>query len=208
MPNWVTTEIKIRGKAEDLAAFVKKHIVTQEYEDGRTEDMLDFETVIPSPKTVKECPVEYVMMDAEEARKRCLGWDNNDPTNWFDWYHWNIEFWGTKWNSSSTSYPEADSILAQGSTEIEIWLYTAWSPAMPVYYKLQEMHPELDIEVFYGDEGGFFVGHLDAFGTDTVFDCDYGRPEPKAICDKIGMEYLYEDADEEDEDEEEEGGVC
>jgi hypothetical protein len=207
MPNWVTTEIKIRGKAEDLAAFVKKHIVTHKYDDGSSEDKLDFDTVIPSPKTVEECPAEYVMMDAEEAKERHLGWDDNDPTNWFDWYHWNINNWGTKWNASNTSYPEADSILAQGSTEIAIWLDTAWSPATPVYYKLQEMYPDLDIEVFYGDEGGFFVGHLKADGADIVFNGDYSRPEPKAICDEIGMEYLYRGPDD-DEDDEEEGGVC
>lgn len=207
MPNWVTTEIKIRGKAEDLAAFVKKHIVTQKYDNGGKEDILDFETVIPSPKTVEECPAEYVIMDAEEAKEKHLHWDDNDPTNWFNWYEWNIKNWGTKWNASNTSYPEADSILAQGLTEIAIWLDTAWSPASPVYYKLQEMHPELDIEVFYGDEGGFFVGHLDAYGVDTVFNGDYSRPEPKAICDEIEMQYLYKGDDDEDEDEEE-GGVC
>lgn len=207
MPNWVTTEIKIRGKAEDLAAFVKKHIVTHKYDDGSSEDKLDFDTVIPSPKTVEECPAEYVMMDAEEAKERHLGWDDNDPTNWFDWYHWNINNWGTKWNASNTSYPEADSILAQGSTEIAIWLDTAWSPATPVYYKLQEMYPNLDIEVFYGDEGGFFVGHLHYDGTDECYNGDYSRPEPKAICDEIEMEYLYKGDDDEDEDEEE-GGAC
>ena len=206
MPNWVTTEIKIRGKAEDLAAFVKKHIVTQKYDGGSSEDILDFETVIPSPKTVEECPAEYVMMDAEEAKERHLGWDDNNPTNWFDWYHWNINNWGTKWNASNTSYPEVDSILAQGSTEIEIWLDTAWSPAMPVYEKLQKMYPNLKIDVYYGDEGGFFVGHLHSNGWDECYEGDYSRPEPKAICDEIGMEYLYKGYDE-DEDEEE-GGAC
>lgn len=200
MPNWVTTEIKIKGKAEDLAAFVRKHIVTQKYENGGKEDILDFETVIPSPKTIKECPEECI---ANENSHIVI----EEDRPWFDWYKWNINYWGTKWNSSNTSYPEADSILAQGSTEIEIWLDTAWDPASPVYYKLQEMYPELNIEVFYGDEGGFFVGHLKADGTDEWFNGDYSRPEPKAICDEIGMEYLYRGPDD-DEDDEEEGGVC
>jgi len=207
MPNWVTTKIKIRGKAEDLAAFVKKHIVTQKYKDGSTEDILDFETIIPSPKTIEECPAEYVIMDAEEAKENHLHWDDNDPTNWFNWYKWNIENWGTKWNSSNTSYPETDSILAQGSTEIEIWLDTAWDPAMPVYNKLQEMYPNLKIDVYYGDEGGFFVGHLHSDGEDEYYNGNYGRPEPKAICDEIEMEYLYRGPDD-DEDDGEEGGVC
>ncbi len=200
MPNWVTTEIKIRGKAEDLAAFVKKHIVTYKYDNGRSEDMLDFETIIPSPKTIEECP------------KDCIANENShivieEDRPWFDWYKWNINYWGTKWNSSNTSYPETDSILAQGSTEIEIWLDTAWDPAMPVYNKLQEMYPNLKIDVYYGDEGGFFVGHLHSDGEDEYYNGNYGRPEPKAICDEIGMEYLYRGPDD-DEDDEEEGGVC
>lgn len=200
MPNWVTTEIKIRGKAEDLAAFVKKHIVTQEYEGGGKEDILDFETVIPSPKTAKECPADYIANEKSHIVPL-------EDRPWFDWYKWNINYWGTKWNSSNTSYPEADSILTQGSTEIEIWLDTAWSPAMPVYEKLQEMYPNLKIDVYYGDEGGFFVGHLHSNGVDECYEGDYSRPAPKAICDEIGMEYLYKGDDDEDEDEEE-GGVC
>lgn len=209
MPNWVTTEIKIRGKAEDLAAFVKKHIVTQEYDNGGKEDILDFETVIPSPKTVEECPVQYVIMDREEARERCLAWEEENPMKWFDWYHWDIDNWGTKWNASNTSYPEADSILAQGLTEIAIWVDTAWSPAMPVYYKLQEMYPNLQIDVYYGDEGGFFVGHLHSNGWDECYEGNYSRPAPKAICDEIEMEYLYKDVDDDEEDEDDgKGGVC
>ena len=59
------------------------------------------------------------------------GWDENNPKRWFDWYHWHIEYWGTKWNSYDATYPEPEEIEADGLDEIKIWLYTAWTPATP-----------------------------------------------------------------------------
>ena len=44
--------------------------------------------------------------------------------------------------------------------DIEMVVHTAWTPAIPVYQKLQEMYPDLEIEVFYIDEGWFYAGFL------------------------------------------------
>lgn len=189
MPNWTTTKIKVRGSVANLARFVRERITKKE-RYGEMVDFLDFNEIIPEPATPEECPAKYVIKDAGEAKERCLGWDEKDPRRWFDWYNWHIDNWGTKWNSCSTQAPSAEEIEQEELTEIEIWTETAWSPATPVYRKLQKMYPELGIEVLYGDEGGFYVGRLQENGTDLQYS-DYFAPEPIEICDEIGMEYLY-----------------
>ena len=58
-----------------------------------------------------------------------------------DWYSWSIENWGTKWNSSETSYEG-------GCLEFE----TAWSTPEPLIVKLSEMYPDIEFSVEYADE--------------------------------------------------------
>lgn len=202
MPNWTTTKIKVRGNVADLARFVRERIKKEESSRGEMVDILDFNEIIPEPATPEECPAKYVMRDEAEAKKRCLGWDEKDPRRWFDWYNWHIENWGTKWGACNTQAPSVEEIEKEQLTEIDIWTETAWSPATPVYRKLQKMYPELGIEVLYGDEGGFFVGRLQENGTDLEYPGCFGSPEPKEICDEIGMEYLYMHDDDEEEEEE------
>lgn len=201
MPNWTTTKIKVRGSVADLARFVRERIKKEESSRGEMVDILDFNEIIPEPATPEECPAKYVMKDEADAKKRCLGWDEKDPRRWFDWYNWHIDNWNTKWGACNTQAPSAEEIEKEQLTEIAIWTETAWSPATPVYRKLQKMYPELGIEVLYGDEGGFYVGRLQENGTDLQYPGCFDSPEPKEICDEIGMEYLYmHDDDEEEED--------
>lgn len=197
MPNHTTTLIKIKAnKTEALAKFVENHMKWE----GSDNCYLDFETVVPVPKTPAECDPEFVMMDAEDAKSRCIAYKEEDPRKWFDWYHWQIRYWGTKWNSYNGVCPKLEEILKKNLTEIEIWLNTAWSPAIPVYAKLQEMYEDLCIDVYYSDEGGFYVGHLHNNGWDEYYSSNYGESGPKEICDILGQEYLYMGYDEDEEE--------
>ena len=192
MPNHTTTEIILKGKPEILAGFVKKYMVWE-----GSDAFLDFDKVIPRPKTPEECEPEFVIMDAEDAKSRCLQYESEE--DWFDWYHWDIKNWGTKWNSYDGTCPTPEEILEDKMEEVRIWLYTAWSPAMPVYEKLQKLHDDIVMDVYYADEGGFFVGHLHYNGRDEWYSGDFNQPDAKAICDELGQEYLYEPFEDEDE---------
>lgn len=127
MPNWCCTNIKLKGKEADIEAFMKKHIINDEF---------DFETVIPFPNTKEECDPTFIVASAQDAH---ISEDPNRP--WFNWYKWSLVNWGTKWNASSTSYLE-DFISFQ----------TAWSPPVPIYNALVKQHPELDFEFVYAEE--------------------------------------------------------
>lgn len=200
MPNHTDTLIKIKGRTEALAAFVARYIL----KDSGGDKYLDFNSIIPEPATKKDCPARYVIKDAEDAKRHHLGWDEKDPRRWFNWYEWHIDFWETKWNSYYGHCEEPEDIIDNNLEEIDINLNTAWSPAIPIYRKLQEMFAgELEIDVYYSDEGGSYVGHLHSDGEDECYEgVDYGEPGPREICDMLGNDWLYKDFDDEEEVEE------
>jgi hypothetical protein len=64
------------------------------------------------------------------------------------WYGWNIENWGTKWNSYEPRGPRWKNDIFTFSFE------TAWSPPSPILHKLAEMYPNITIVNVWIDEGG------------------------------------------------------
>ena len=84
----------------------------------------------------------------KEERQMCK--DRGIP----NWYDWRNEHWGTKWDICSAEvqhyrYNDTDA-------ELSFRCWTAWSPPVPVWDRLQEMG--IRVEADYEDEGGFFVG--------------------------------------------------
>lgn len=177
MPNNTETRLIVRGKVEDILRFRKKHF----HDDKYTE--FDFDTIIPEPRTYEECEPEYRVKSAKEAH---IVEDKEKP--WFNWYEWHIAKWGTKWNSYDTTVPSIEEIIKEEMTEIYVTTYTAWSPALPVYGELQKMYPELEIEVFFLDEGCFYAGYLDKYG--EVYLSEEVIPDDDIVQDvAIGLGY-------------------
>lgn len=166
MPNHTETVIKIQGKLKDIITLLEKHTLMEE---GWDSPHLEFESIIPSPKTPEECPAEYLLTSKKDAEAHNLAWDESQPRYWFNWYKWQRENWGTKWDCYNCSIPTIESLTDEDisnqdlevKADIEMVVHTAWTPAIPVYQKLQEMYPDLEIEVFYIDEGWFYAGFLD-----------------------------------------------
>lgn len=198
MPNWCYTNIEVRGKTDVVKKLIEM-VGSEKDEEGRATDF-DFNKIVPQPKTYEECPPEYRIDSEEEARKEALAWDEKAERNWFNWYKWDCDNWGTKWNACDANTDAISLEKPVGKTAVvNIYLNTAWSPALPVYRKLQEMYPELEIKVDFADEGGGFIGRLRPDGEEEAY--DISDPEGKEVCDSVGCEYLYEDM-EEDEDSE------
>ena len=57
------------------------------------------------------------------------------------WYPWAIKNWGTKWNAYSVEFGNRFCTFQ-----------TAWSHPAPVFKKLSEMNPDIEITVEYADE--------------------------------------------------------
>jgi len=69
-----------------------------------------------------------------------------------DWYNWNIDNWGTKWDAYEVDIDRVDS------NNLRIHMETAWAPPTPVIHAMQEQHPELTISMEYDEEGMMFRG--------------------------------------------------
>jgi hypothetical protein len=79
-----------------------------------------------------------------------------EETGFPDWYGWNVQHWGTKWNAIDGKIVSIST--AEGISELEFILSTAWSAAEPIWYKLGQLFPELSFRFIFFDEGWCFAG--------------------------------------------------
>lgn len=130
MPNWCENKILIRGTKQQRKEFKAKYCKLVKV-DWRDKEIwaLDFNKVIPQPKSIEECPEEFIIHNEEEARKEFLNYDENNERRWFNWYRWACHNWGTKWNASPYDSRETDVCLT-------LWFDTPWSPPDPIISKL------------------------------------------------------------------------
>ena len=105
------------------------------------------------------------------------------------WYDWSCQHWGTKWNAYEI---EVDEDLGT------IFFQTAWSPATPVFDKIGELFPELEITIDYYE--GDFAGQY------TMYE-DYSEDVPassESEIQAIGENVFQMEFDDEEEEEDDE----
>ena len=68
-----------------------------------------------------------------------------------NWYDWNINNWGTKWDVNIDSYDVVDE------NTVTLSFDSAWSPPTNLYQSLEEQGWVVD--AFYNEEGMAFCGH-------------------------------------------------
>ena len=73
------------------------------------------------------------------------------------WYWWNIENWGTKWDTKPYDVEWAEDCVS-------FRLETAWSPPIKFYEAMQDLG--YNIEAWYLEEGMAFCGHFSEDGDD------------------------------------------
>jgi len=130
MPNWTTNYTSIKGEEKVINEIAEKFV-----ESG-------FEGWFPTPEELldRNSPNDK---DPEEMRKKY-----GAP----DWYDWNIQNWGTKWNAVDRC------IISQYDNEIALSYLTAWSPPIEFWEKLTELYPDIEVYMEFIDEGYCFVG--------------------------------------------------
>lgn len=96
------------------------------------ERFFDFNKIIKTP--------DYIYQGNLGEKEREKYGKNN-------WYDWNREHWGTKWNAY-------DQRIIKGKSYVEFIFSTAWTMPYLIYEKLRDLG--LDFEVKYADED---LGH-------------------------------------------------
>lgn len=138
MPNHVRNVLEFKHLQPDEINFLVNAITTVDFStpDDITARHIDFDLIIPEPKTKDECPADCIVHKDSHIME-----DKDRP--WFDWYRWHLNNWGTKWNAY-------DSYVEVGKTWVRFVFSTAWSMPYPVYKQLTLLG--FDFEVRYADE--------------------------------------------------------
>ena len=172
MPNWVITKIYITGPEDKIKEFEGKCLRPNRDEDGEFQRTFSFDrikqrpeelvnTISPSPKPevrkVKDMQGNEIVVevyreninnatpDQQEELRRKYGHSN--------WYDWNCNNWGTKWDCSDSHYTEKDKILQ---------FQTAWACPEEIVMGMKLMFPDLKFNGNYADEDfGSNVGYID-----------------------------------------------
>lgn len=184
MPNWFYFSLNVSGEKKDVEQFVENVKGSEKFDtEGRE---FDFNHFIPQPENIFR---GNLGREEEEYCKK-----NGLP----DWYTWNNQNWGTKWNAVCDNEM---SIRIDGFPyEHEYDLRTAWAFPAYVIGEMIEMYSNLDFIIEGEEESGSYGVYWNTMTGDflseepTLFDDDNGR---EVYWDSDKMLYRYTDNNEE-----------
>lgn len=186
MPNWVNNQLVIKGEKATLEEIAKKgkptytvpanmtvaEFIRHECEnDNLTEHCTNmliqrYEGVEPDAERKIPMIDIYGHTDAFSFNL-FVPQDKNDPdyqngkehacSTVFNWYDWNIDHWGTKWDACESSVEwEGDALI--------IKFNTAWSVPVEFIEKFSKLYPKVSIAVYAYEEQGQYTHGVYADG--------------------------------------------
>ena len=134
MPNWVYNTMTVTGAEETVARFIE-------------------DVAKPRPFKVKDTEDDLVI--EEKSNGPLSFWSTLAPENiegYFrgtNWYNWNIENWGTKWDAQFSEFDD------YGNGQACYSFSTAWSSPDGFYKAASKKWPTLEFSVYWEEEQGF-----------------------------------------------------
>jgi len=140
MPNWCSNRVHISGSKDDVTSFI--YLVR----GGSEDDIFSFQAILP-------CPEELHQHTASQFDTE-IGKELIEKYGASDWYQWQVNNWGTKWDASGSYLDYCDE-------ESACWYFeTAWSPPEGIYNELSRRFPDLSISWFFDEPGMQIAGYL------------------------------------------------
>jgi hypothetical protein len=116
-----------------------------------------------------------------------------------DWYNWQINNWGTKWDIGADIGTEKEERYGLKATrvdnEVSCSFDSAWSPPVGLYEKLVDLG--YDVKATYWEPGMSFCGIWDN-GVDHYVDYQSKDMIPVALWNEYDMQEFFEDDEEVD----------
>jgi hypothetical protein len=164
MPNWCNNGITLRHEDPAMIERVLK---------GREGLLMEF---LPTPQALLDTVAGFPGAD-KEAEHEAQMKSNIEKHGAKDWYDWNCNNWGTKWDFALDCVENPDPNTVTASFD------TAWSPPIEAYNKLMALG--FEIEAFYYEPGMAFAGKWDN-GIDEYY--EYSGATSETVREMIGAE--------------------
>jgi hypothetical protein len=186
MPNWCSNSFEVQGTKEQIdkfEAFLEK---------GDGKNWFDF--FLPTPAELSE--TDSSNRD-EEVTNQLL-----EKYGAADWYSWNINNWGCKWNCDAQDWTRSND------NAISFWFDSPWGPPTALYEHItsDSMFDGMEVSATYFESGMCFVGQF-VDGSDEYY--EYSDLEslddiPESLVDEYGIREMLEEQSEFDEEDENE----
>jgi len=105
-----------------------------------------------------------------------------------DWYNWNVNNWGTKWDIGGAGNRGLDATRV--GNQITASFDSAWSPPTGLYDKLVELG--FDVQATYWEPGMCFCGIWDN-GYDDYLEYDNLDMIPVALWNEYHMDEFFDE---------------
>ena len=140
MSNHVEHDMYIEGKLEDVKEFHEwiKPFIENEGK-GISANLVPF-------------PPEREIINKKATELHRADWFNSGG------YEWCCNNWGSKWGIYSLQVVEEPNDYGSDFSSGIYCFNTAWSPSLPLYRKLAEKFPKLEIRITYFERGAEFHG--------------------------------------------------
>lgn len=141
MPNWVFNTVTIKGNNKTITEMKEKLNTSYEtlyddvFNEGQQKIVQHNEPIFAFWNIVKPDDMQAYAKQPNNTH--------------LDWYNWNCEHWGTKWDASEPRIEE------EVTNKIVYYFETAWAPPDPVIRLLSEQHPNSKITLEYEEESGW-----------------------------------------------------
>ena len=152
MPNWVYNSMNVSGKAEAVKAFAEK--ASKPRPDGFDKDEVTYEETDGLSFWNFVAPPDEAIESGEYFGTN--GFVNGEAVGKtkFNWYEWNINNWGVKWDAGDVSM-EFSADEKSGMGYISGSYQTAWGIPEPVMNAMVEQHPDLEFSFYCEEEQGW-----------------------------------------------------
>ena len=144
MPNWCDNKLILRHEDPEMIQRAQRAF--------RQGGLLN--EFIPVPEALKETTSGFFgdkdKQTALEEQTRA----NTEKYGYGNWYDFCVNEWGTKWDIGGDDSNDSD--VAEGSTELDLYFQSAWSPPLEAYAKLEDLG--FEVTAFYYEPGCAFAG--------------------------------------------------
>jgi hypothetical protein len=142
MPNWCANKLAVYGPEEDVKQFKGKAVGYSPWEESeQKESVLNFHSLLPTPKEVIDAGYEKVG------------------------YDWEVQNWGCKWGACSAE------LVEEWEGHLTYSFDTAWSPPIELLKNLGPQWPLLTFLLDYEEMGIGFKGICKVAGDSVEDHC-------------------------------------